>query len=151
MNGGRKKATMRRAFRFRRVRFETLDVVIEGKPDEVGRAMAMLQAYKLADRKRTIWTPDHEPYGHFLEAEVEETTREGVRSEIPGELATQTAGKSYVVLEFDRRQVRGKVHWLGVRLRKSKKDDVSIGVQLITALMKAAAISEIIDTDQVQT
>ena len=40
------------------------------------------------------------------------------------------------------------VSWLDNRIRRSKKVDVSIGVDLITALMKAARIVEIVDTDQ---
>jgi hypothetical protein len=141
-------ATMRRAFRFRRVRFETLDVVIEGKPDEVGGVMATLNAHRVADRKRTVWTPDPEPGAYFMQAEVEETTREGAASDLERELQRRSDNKAYVLLELDRQQERGRVLWLGVKLRKTKKADVSIAVNLITELMKAAGIREIIDTDE---
>jgi hypothetical protein len=78
---------------------------------------------------------------------VEETTRLGAPSEVPRELHRRANGKAYVLLELDREAVQGKVHWLGVRLRKSKQEDQSIGVDLITALMKATGIASIHDTD----
>ena len=87
-------------------------------------------------------------YGTFLEASVEETSRPSVRSEVERELRQRTYGKSYIVMELDRDTGRGDVHWLGNRIRRSKKIDVSIAVDLITALMKAARIVEIVDTDQ---
>jgi hypothetical protein len=142
-----KGPTTRHAFRFQRMRFETLDVVIEGAPGTFGHALALTNALKIADRKRTVWQPESEPYAHFMQAKVEETIRAGVPSEIKSELHRRGSGKQYVLLELDRQETKGMVHWLGVKLRKSKQADVSIAVDLITALMKAADISEIVDTD----
>ena len=148
MTAAKNAPITRRAFRFRRVRLETLDVVLESKPGDVGHALALIQASRIAGLKRTVWQPDNEPYRTFLEASVEETSRPSVRSEIERELRQRTYGKSYIVMELDRDTGRGDVHWLGNRIRRSKKIDVSIAVDLITALMKAARIVEIIDTDQ---
>jgi hypothetical protein len=64
----KKGPTTRHAFRFRRLRFETLDVVIEAKPGD-GKTIPMLDAYRVADRMRTMWAPDYEPYGYFLAAQ----------------------------------------------------------------------------------
>ena len=148
MTAGKNTPITRRGFRFRRVRLETLDVVLEFKPGDVGHALALLQASRIAGLKRTVWQPDNEPYRTFLEASVEETSRPSVRSEVERELRQRTYGKSYVVMELDRDTGRGDIHWLGNRIRRSKKIDVSIAVDLITSLMKAARIVEIIDTDQ---
>src|SRR5262245_3009520 len=107
-----KQPTTRHAFRFQRMRFETLDIVIEGKPGSFGHALALTNALKIADRKRTVWQPESEAYPHFMQAKAEETIREGVRSEITSELHRRSFGKQYVLLELDREGTKGKVHWL---------------------------------------
>jgi len=97
MTAAKNAPITRRAFRFRRVRLETLDVVLESKPGDLGHALALIQASRIAGLKRTVWQADNEPYGTFLEASVEETSRPSVRSEVERELRQRTYGKSYIV------------------------------------------------------
>ena len=54
MTAAKNAPITRRAFRFRRVRLETLDVVLESKPGDVGHALALIQASRIAGLKRTV-------------------------------------------------------------------------------------------------
>ena len=99
-------------FRFRRIRFETLDVVVEQGTDEISKARALCEAFQIAHRKRTKWTPNLEPYGRpFIQGEVQETTNENANlpSAIEKTLARSEDGKSYMLVEFDHKAVEGRL------------------------------------------
>ena len=94
MTAAKNAPITRWAFRFRRVRLETLDVVLESRPGDLGHALALIQASRIAGLKRTVWQPDNEPYRTFLEASVEETSRPSADPRLSGSCASTVTAEA---------------------------------------------------------
>lgn len=136
----------RHGYRYRRLRLETLDITVESHDDAgISGALAILQASRAAGKKRAPWV-EGEPLGHFLESDVVEYTKGGsdLPSHVQETLAAHSNLISYMLIQFDRMNMRGRVVSLGRRIRKTNKDDVSMTLDVIQQLMKAIGITEVV-------
>jgi len=136
--------SQRTGFRFRRLRWEVADIVIE--EDEEGGTLPLSEAYRRASMRRTKWLL--EPFAErefkpFMESEVKEFG-DNDDSQIKRELDQAASRISYWLLMADFAEPgNGTLVPMGPRLRRTNDRDAGIYLDWIEALMEFAGLSEI--------